>query len=399
VGLYNITQGTLALSTNYTLTFTPGVQFEIKKLTVTVTPNSGQFKIYGSADPTLSYGFSPALIAGDSFSGALARDSGANVGLYNITQGTLALSTNYTLTFTTGVQFQIKPAVLTITADSKTKLYGAALPALTASFSGFVNGDTPASLTTPVSLGTVATASSPVGSYTITASGAVDPNYTIAFVSGTLKVNPAPLTISADSKTKIYGAALPAFTASFSGFVNGDTPASLTTPVSLGTVATASSPVGSYTITASSAVDANYTITFLPGTLQILYASGGMCDGDAGHQILQPINTDGTSVWKQGSTVPAKFRVCDANGVSIGTTGVVQNFVLYKTNKGTLANVDELTIDNSTNDLGWRFDSTAQQWIFNMSTKLAPINQTNVTYYFQISLNDGSSIFFQYGLK
>src|SRR5439155_922217 len=108
VGFYNITQGTLALSTNYTLAFTTGVQFEIKKLTVTVTPTAGQYKIYGAVDPTLAYTFAPALVGTDTFSGALARNAGPNVGLYNITQGTLALSANYTLVFTGGVQFEIK---------------------------------------------------------------------------------------------------------------------------------------------------------------------------------------------------------------------------------------------------------------------------------------------------
>ena len=39
-------------------------------------------------------------------------------------------------------------AALTITANNQSKVYGAALPALTASYSGFVNGDTSASLTT-----------------------------------------------------------------------------------------------------------------------------------------------------------------------------------------------------------------------------------------------------------
>src|SRR5206468_1826074 len=89
VGLYNITQGTLALSTNYTLVFTAGVKFEIKTLTVTVTPTAGQYKIYGAVDPTLAYTFTPALITGDTFSGALARVAGTNVGLYDITQGSL----------------------------------------------------------------------------------------------------------------------------------------------------------------------------------------------------------------------------------------------------------------------------------------------------------------------
>ena len=81
------------------------------------------------------------------------------------------------------------------------------------------------------------------GGYAITAAGAVDGNYTISYASGTLTVTPAPLTISAANATKVYGAALPALTATYSGFVNGDTAASLTTAPSLSTTATAASPV------------------------------------------------------------------------------------------------------------------------------------------------------------
>ena len=64
-----------------------------------------------------------------------------------------------------------------------------------------------------------------MGTYPITASGAASPNYTISYVGGTLTVTPAALTITADNKSKVYGAALPALTASYSGFVNGDTAA------------------------------------------------------------------------------------------------------------------------------------------------------------------------------
>jgi len=170
---------------------------------------------------------------------------------------------------TNTVYINVQPAPLTVTANNTSKIYGAAVPTLTASYSGFVNGDTVASLTTPVTLATIATAASPVGHYTITASGAVDANYTITEVNGTLTVNPAALTITANNANKIYGAALPAFTASYSGFVNDDTATSLTTPATLATSATAGSPVGSYTITASGAVDVNYSITFANGTLTV----------------------------------------------------------------------------------------------------------------------------------
>ena len=108
--------------------------------------------------------------------------------------------------------------------------YGA-LPTLTATYSGTVNGDTSASLTTQPTLTTTATAASHVigGPYTISVSGAVDADYTISFAAGSLTVTPVALTNTASNQTKAYGATLPALTATYSGFVNGDTSASLTT--------------------------------------------------------------------------------------------------------------------------------------------------------------------------
>ena len=83
------------------------------------------------------------------------------------------------------------------------------------------------------------------------------PTTRISYVAGTLTVTPAALTITADNQTKVYGAALPTLTASYTGFVNGDTSASLTTQPTLSTTATASSHVAGspYAITASGAVD------------------------------------------------------------------------------------------------------------------------------------------------
>jgi hypothetical protein len=167
----------------------------------------------------------------------------------------------------------VTPAALTITADNQSKAYGAALPTLTASFSGLVNGDTSASLTTAPTLSTTATASSHVGSYPITPAGAVAGDYRISYVDGTLSVTPAALTITADNQSKIYGAVLPTLTASYSGFVNGDTSASLTTAPTLSTTATAASHVGSYPITPAGAIDADYTISYLPGTLTVTPAT------------------------------------------------------------------------------------------------------------------------------
>ena len=159
------------------------------------------------------------------------------------------------------VSLNVQQAPLTITANNQSTAYGAALPALSVSYSGFVNGDTSANLTTQPAVTTTATAGSPVGGYPITANGAADANYIINSLPGTLTVTPVPLTITANNQSKGYGAALPPLSASYSGFVNGDTPASLTTQPMVSTTATAGSPVGLYPITVSGATDANYLIS------------------------------------------------------------------------------------------------------------------------------------------
>src|SRR5208337_4721732 len=177
-----------------------------------------------------------------------------------------AADSNYSISYVAGT-LTVTPAALTVIADNQTKVYGAELPSLSATYSGFVNGDTSASLTTQPTLTTTATASSHVAGnpYTITASGAADSNYSISYVAGTLTVTPAALTVIADNQTKVYGAELPSLSATYSGFVNGDTSASLTTQPTLTTTATASSHVAGnpYTITASGAADSNYSISYV----------------------------------------------------------------------------------------------------------------------------------------
>jgi hypothetical protein len=163
----------------------------------------------------------------------------------------------------------VTPAPLTITADNQTKVYGAALPVLTASYSGFVNGDTAASLTTPVSLATPATIASPVGTYAITAGGASSPNYAITFVNGTLTVTPAALTITANNQSKQYSEPVPALTATYSGFVLGQGPSDLTGALTCTTSAGPFSAPGTYAITCSGQSSSNYALTYVSGTLTV----------------------------------------------------------------------------------------------------------------------------------
>ena len=96
--------------------------------------------------------------------------------------------------------------------------------------------------------------SSPVGEYVITISGGSIPNYSIIYVSGTLSVGKYILTARADNKTKTYGSQNPALSITYSGFVNGDTPAVLDELPSATTKAKETSDPGIYPITLSGGV-------------------------------------------------------------------------------------------------------------------------------------------------
>src|SRR5262249_45666349 len=83
---------------------------------------------------------------------------------------------------------------LTVKANSFSILQGDPLPTLTATITGFVNGDTPAVVTGAASLTTTATSASDAGSYPITVSAGTltAANYMFTFVNGTLMVNTPP---------------------------------------------------------------------------------------------------------------------------------------------------------------------------------------------------------------
>ena len=135
-----------------------------------------------------------------------------------------------------------------------------------------------------------------VGSTTISYSQSGNETYSPLEGSFSFRVNKAPLTITADSKSMQEGAAVPELTVTYSGFVNKDTEASLTTPPSVTTTATSASPVGSYPITVSGAVSSNYEITYVNGTLTVVDESadknklGGQdISAKSGSQIVLPI--------------------------------------------------------------------------------------------------------------
>ncbi len=143
VGVYGINQGGLGLvSGNYDLAY-QGNNLTITKALLNVIAD-GKTKVYGDADPSLTYqvsGLRNGDSAGSILTGGLNRDAGENVGVYGINQGGLVLTSgNYDLAYQ-GNDLTITKALLNVFADAKSKQVGTADPALTYQVSGLKNGD------------------------------------------------------------------------------------------------------------------------------------------------------------------------------------------------------------------------------------------------------------------
>ena len=259
IGTYAIRQGTLALNANYTLTYI-GANLTITTRAITVTANA-QTKVYGTVDPALTYAITSGSLAGtDAFTGTLTRDAGENVGLYPIRQGTLALTSNYVLTFVSS-SLEITIRSITVTADTKTKMYGDPDPVLTYQItSGSLAGNGDAfsgSLTRD--------AGEDVGVYSITQGTlTLSSNYDLTFIGANLTIGARAITVTADDATRIYGDADNLTYQITSGTLVG-------TDAFTGSLAhDGGEDVGTYDITLGTlALNGNYNLTFIGATLTI----------------------------------------------------------------------------------------------------------------------------------
>jgi filamentous hemagglutinin family protein len=267
-GTYLITASGAADS-NYVISYAPGT-LTIARAPLTISANDAA-RIYGSANPVftatydgLTNGDTSSVVTGLTFTTA---GSGADAGTYQIVPSG-ASAANYRITYAPG-SLTVRPAPLTITAADAGRTYGSANPVFRAVYDGLTNGDT-SSVVTGLTF-SAAASSADVGTYEIVPSGASAGNYRITYAPGTLTVTPAPLVIT-PTGAMLYGQSPSTpgtVTYDISGFVNGDTLASLNVQPTFLTSANSGSQVGSYFITASGASDPNYAIIYQRGLLQI----------------------------------------------------------------------------------------------------------------------------------
>ncbi|MGV0908543.1 MBG domain-containing protein [Martelella sp. FOR1707] len=266
---------------NYKINYVDGT-LTVNKATLTVTANDGSM-IYGDAVPTIGYAVSgwkngqgDALLTGVNV--ATNASSISNVGSTYSTfaaGGELsgAALGNYMLNYVDG-SFAVTPRALTVTASDAVKTYGDTVSLNGFTVTGLVNGDS-VSAVSEKSLG--AGAEADVGSYDIVAGGATGTglsNYVISYDKGTLTVEKAALTVTADNGLMIYGDAVPAIGYAVSGWKNGQN-GSLLSGVVVKTDATSSSDVGTGYSTAASggalsgAALGNYDISYVAGSMTV----------------------------------------------------------------------------------------------------------------------------------
>ena len=141
--------------------------------------------------------------------------------------------------------------------------------------------------------------------------------------------------------------------------------------------------------------DASSGSTFAPGvtTVTCTATDGAGNTGSASFTVnvtfswsnyLQPINLDGSSVFKLGSTVPVKFKLA---GAGAGITGLTARLTHRKLTHGVTGTETEATSTVSA-DSGntFRYDATGAQYIFNLSSKSLTLGDG--TYELRVDLGD-----------
>jgi hypothetical protein len=348
-----------------------------------------------TVSPTSSSGL-PVTLAASGGCTALAGENGYDV---NVTSGT----TDCTLTASQPGDASYNAAAsavrtvgaarrsITVTADAKSKTYGDEDPALTheVTSGNLVNGDTlsgslvratgESATTYRISQGTVSASS----------------NYNLTYVPANLTINPRPITVTADAKSKIFGETDPALTY---GITSGNLVGSDQLTGSL--TRASGEAVGTYAIQQGSlSAGSNYNLSFVGRDLTIgaWTLEGFHAPIGASNSILQapggavPQATTYTQwqVAKGGSTIPLKFNAL-AGSVERKSTSDVKSFGA-KLLSGCSASstndpVEEFSSDSKTS---LRYDTTDGQFIQNWKTSTV---SGDTCYRVTVTLLDNSAI-------
>jgi hypothetical protein len=233
VGPYVVTPKGLT-SSNYTITFVDGT-LDVTKKALSVNGVAAS-KTYGAADPGFTWTYSGFITGQDATNvtitgnAACTRTGGESVAgsPYSITcaSGTLSAA-NYSFTTGSTANFTINKKTLSVDAVADSKIYGAADPVFSWTFSGFITGESSGNVTISGAASCSRTAGSSVAGspYTITCAPGTLSSANYGFVTGStanFTISKQALSVDAVADSKTYGDADPAFSWTFSGFTSGE---------------------------------------------------------------------------------------------------------------------------------------------------------------------------------
>jgi len=298
---------------------------------------------------------------------------------------------NYSFNGTATGTGNITQRDLVVTATGVDKVYNASTNATVTLADDRVAGDvftvTSSASFTDKNVGT----NKPVTVTGIAITGTDAGNYklTNTTLGTTANITRAPLVVSATGVNKFYDGNTTATVTLSATFLGTDA-----VTLSYGSAAFASPNVGLNKVVTVSSISAGGTdgANYDPNTSASTTANITYFVVAGGNQFLQPINPNLTignrSTFKIGSTIPVKFQIFFANGTTPVSIVVATISYVKKDN----------SVDNSVNEAvmmgaadagnSFRYDPTAQQYIFNLSTK----TWSPGTWELKATLDDGNTI-------
>ncbi|MBR0239208.1 MAG: hypothetical protein IJQ39_14025 [Thermoguttaceae bacterium] len=356
---------------NYILTGTTTQNFSIDKATLTATADN-QSITYGDAAPTYTVTFI-GFVNGEDESvintKPSARSSYAqynNVGEYSITVGR-GSDNNYKFVYEQGTLTVEQKAVTVSFDDYDGLIYNGQEQIISAAVSGTVNNDD-VGLTLSYN-NTVKDA----GTYTATASISNENYVLTGTTTQNFSIDKATLTATADDKSITYGYAAPAYTVTYSGFVNGENESVIDTLATATSSYTQFDNVGEYAISAFGANDNNYDFVYQSGTLNVgLKALTVSFDGYNGliyngqeqtitAAVSGTVNNDDT-----GLTLSYNKTVKDAGSYTATASISNENYVLTGTITQSFS-IDKATLTVTADDKSITYGDAAPEYTFTYS--------------------------------
>lgn len=357
VGTYTVLQGTLTLGDNYDLQYVAG-SLAITPRPVTLRAED-KAKGVGEAEPALTWVVSEGSLAyEDQPSGTLVRDAGETEGEYVIRQGTLALSSNYTMSFVPGkfVISQVIPVLVASSLSASPITYGDSLSVsvLSGKVVHPVSGEELAGSFQWDDPDAKPAAGTRHYGWTFVPSGAAAG---VSPLKGTVEmtVNRALLTVrlKESSHSRQYFDSNPPFELEYEGFVNGDDVSSLILVPEARTEAGLTSPIGLYDIAISGGFGENYVFSYGSGKLEVVKAEPVLFEEVVANTLVY--GEDFSTVRLNGSFVPpepigtiaGRFSWVDApQGIlAVGTYSAGWVFVPKNENYTSVYGVAEVVVE------------------------------------------------------